>query len=224
MNDDELLRTLGKVARDDRDAPPSPDEGALEGALDGAFEDRLFAELGIAEGEPAQPVAPVAPVTPAQAPRNVIPFPPNRARSTRRVFAGFGMAFAAAAAVVLVQRGGGERLGSYELSAQSERLERGAEVEETAVTASVGRPLTLVLRPTAKTTASPEVRVTAAFGSDVRAWDAKVEVSATGSLRVTVVPATAGKGELRVRLAPKGDTNEDHARTLTRPLEVREAR
>jgi hypothetical protein len=222
MNDDELLRSLGKAAREDRDASPSPGEKALEGALDGAFEERLFAELGIAETASGTSGAP-AEERRAEAPRNVIPFPPNRARSTSRIFAGVGMAFAAAAAVVLVQRGGGERLGGYELSAQSERLERSDEAESTTITASVGRPLTLVLRPTEKTTASPEVRVTAAFGAAPEAWDAKVESSATGSLRVTVVPAAPGKGELRVRLMPKGDTNEDHARTIVRPLEVRTA-
>jgi hypothetical protein len=214
MNDEELLRSLGKAAREDRDAPPSPDEKALEGSLDSAFEERLFAELGIAEAAPARPV---------EAPRNVIPFPPNRARTSNRVFAGIGMVFAAAAAVVLVQRGGGERLGSYELTAQSARLERGAEEESVGVTASVGRPLTIVLRPSEKTTVTPDVRVFAAFGSSVQAWDAKVEAAASGSLRVTVVPSAAGKGELRVRLSPKGDTNEARALTLTRPLEVREA-
>ena len=214
MNDEELLRSLGKVAREDRDAPPSPDEKALEGSLDAAFENRLFAELGIAESIPAETV---------EAPRNVIPFPPNRARSSNRVFAGIGMVFAAAAAVVLVQRGGGERLGSYELTAQSARLERGAEEESSSVTASVGRPLTLVLRPAEKSTLTPEVRVVAAFGANVRTWEAQVEASASGSLRVTVVPSAAGKGELRVTLSPKGDTNEAHAVVITRPLEVREA-
>jgi hypothetical protein len=217
MNDEEaLLRSLGKAARDTRDAAPSPEEKALEGSLDAAFEDRLFAELGIAET-----AAPAAP--PVEAPRNVIPFPPNRARTSTRVFAGIGMAFAAAAAVLLVQRGGGERLGSYELTAQSARLERGAEEESVGVTAAVGRPLTLVLRPAEKTSATPDVRVFAAFGANVQPWEANVEAAASGSLRVTVIPSAAGKGELRVRLAPKGDANEAHAVTITRPLEVREA-
>jgi hypothetical protein len=220
MNDDELLRTLGKAARDDRDGPRTAAEHELEGTLDDAFEANLFGALGIAEPTIAE----------SEAPRNVIPFPPNRARGsergrqTGRIVAGLTMTFAAAAAFVLVQRGTGERLGGYELSAQSERLERGVEsAEETAIRASVGRPLTLVLRPQQRTSAIPRVEVFARFGGSDVALQANVEAAVSGSLRVTVVPTVAGEGELRVRLTPKGDANAAQVITIARPLDVRAA-
>lgn len=210
MNDEELLRTLGKAVREDRAAEAELAQQGLAGNLGEAFEDDLFGKLGIADAK-------------VEAPRNVIPFPPNRARSGSRVAAGLGMVFAAAAAFVLVQRGGGDRLGTYELSGAGDRLERGAEVETNTLNATVGRPLTLVLRPTERTTVTPEVRVVATFGSAQSVWSSRVEGSASGALRVTITPEAAGQGTLTVVLAPKGDTNEAHAQKLSRPLEVRSA-
>jgi hypothetical protein len=210
MNDEDLLKSLGNAVREDRAAESELAQQGLTGNLGDAFEDDLFGKLGIAE-------------TKAEAPRNVIPFPPNRARQGNRIAAGLGMVFAAAAAVVLVQRGGGERLGAYELSGSGDRLERGAEVESPTLTATVGRPLTLVLRPTEKTSVTPEVRVVATFGTVQNAWASRVESSASGALRVTVTPEVPGQGTLTVVLAPKGDTNEAHAQKLSRALEVRVA-
>jgi hypothetical protein len=208
MNDDDLLKSLGKAVREDRAAESELEQHGLTGSLGQEFEDDLFGKLGIAEAKP-------------EAPRNVIPFPPNRARQGSRVAAGLGMVFAAAAAFVLVQRGGGERLGSYELSGTGDRLERGAEVETNTLTATVGRPLTLVLRPAEKTNVTPEVRVVATFGAAENVWAPRIETSASGALRVTVTPDTAGQGTLTVVLTPKGDTNEAHAQKLARPLDVR---
>lgn len=210
MNDDDLLKNLGKAVREERAADSELAQQGLTGNLGDAFEDNLFGKLGIAEAR-------------VEAPRNVIPFPPNRARQGNRVAAGLGMVFAAAAAFVLVQRSGGEHLGTYELSGSGDRLERGADVETNALTATVGRPLTLVLRPTEKTSITPDVRVVATFGTVQNVWAPRVEASASGALRVTVTPEAAGQGTLTVVLAPKGDTNEAHAQKLSRPLEVRTA-
>ena len=111
MNDDELLKRLGRELRDDDARAPSDAEKALEGSLDDAFEDRLFETLGVAEVK-------------AEPPRNLIPFPPNRARKTSTIAGGVALVFAAAAAFVLMQRGPSASLAGYELSASSERLER----------------------------------------------------------------------------------------------------
>ncbi len=211
MNDDDLLKSLGKAIRDEAAARP---ERALEGSLDEAFEERVFGELGLPASAPAAEVAP----------RNVIPFPPNRARSTTRLAGGLGAVFAAAAAVALIQRGTGDRIGAYDLAAQSERLERGSEeVASARIVASVGRPLTLVLRPATQTTATPEVRVFATLGAETVSWAARIEASPTGAMRVTLTPDRAGSGVLKVVLSPEGDTQTDHARALERPLEVRNA-
>lgn len=210
MNDEDLLKSLGKAVRDDRAAESELEQHELTGALGEAFEADLFGKLGIAEASVATPT-------------NVIPFPPNRARQGGRIAAGLGMVFAAAAAFVLVQRSGGEHLGTYELSGVGDRLERGAEVETDALTATVGRPLTLVLRPTEKSALTPDVRVLATFGTVQNVWAPRVEASASGALRVTVTPSAVGRGTLTVVLSPAGDTNDAHAQRLSRTLEVRSA-
>jgi hypothetical protein len=208
MNDDDLLSNLGKAVREERAADSELAQQGLTGNLGDAFEDDLFGKLGIAEAR-------------AEAPRNVIPFPPNRARQGNRVAAGLGMVFAAAAAFVLVQRSSGEHLGTYELSGSGDRLERGADGDTSKLTATVGRPLTLVLRPTEKTSITPDVRVVVTFGTVQNLWSPRVETSASGALRVTVTPRAAGQGTLTVVLAPKGDMNDSHAQKFSRPLEVR---
>ncbi len=210
MNDDELLKRIGRELRDDAARAPSADEDALSGSLDAAFEDRLFEKLALAE-------------TKVEAPRNLIPFPPNRSSLRSRWTAGVGIVFAAAAAFFLVQRAPSAALGSYELSSSSESMERGAENAPPAlITATVGRPLTLVLRPTTKASATPDVHVFSVFGRERTAWISKVETATSGALRVTTEPAHAGRGELEVVVVPKDQRADAEPRLVfTKPLDVR---
>ncbi len=210
MNDNELLKRIGRELRDDAARAPSADEDALSGSLDAAFEARLFEQLAVAE-------------TKAEAPRNLIPFPPNRSRLRSSWTAGVGIVFAAAAAFFLVQRAPSAALGTYELSSSTESMERGAEIAAPAlITATVGRPLTLVLRPTTKASATPDVHVFSVFGRERTAWSAKVETATTGALRVTTEPAQAGRGELEVVVVPKNQRADTEPRLVfTKPLDVR---
>lgn len=210
MNDDELLKQIGRELREDDARAPSADEDALSGSLDTAFEDRLFEKLAIAE-------------TKVEAPRNLIPFPPNRSRMRSTWTAGVGVVFAAAAAFFLVQRAPSAALGSYELSSSTESMERGAEsAAPVLITATVGRPLTLVLRPTTKASATPDVHVFSVFGRERTAWRAKVETATSGALRVTTEPAQEGHGELEVVVVPKDQSADTEPRMVfTKPLDVR---
>ena len=210
MNDDELLKRLGRELRDDDARAPSDAEKALEGSLDDAFEDRLFEKLGVSEAK-------------AEAPRNLIPFPPNRAKKTSTIAGGVALVFAAAAAFVLMQRGPSAALGGYELSAASERLERGAEqAPDETIHASVGRPLTLVLRPTTTITSTPAVHVVAVLGGARREWPAQVETATTGAMRVVVTPDHPGAGDLSVILTAKGASVESEPRlVMSKPIDVR---
>jgi hypothetical protein len=210
MNDDELLERLGRELRDDDARARSDAEKALEGSLDEAFENRLFDELGVADAK-------------TEPPRNLIPFPPNRAKKTSTIAGGVAMVFAAAAAFVLMQRGPSASLGAYELSATSERLERSAALApDETIHASTGRPLTLVLRPTTAATSAPEVHVRAVLGGTRHEWPARVETAASGALRVVVTPDHAGAGELSVILTAKGASVESEPRlVMSKPIDVR---
>ncbi len=215
MSNDNLLIHIGKALQDaNRPENSTAAERELEGSLDSAFENRLFEQLGVAEAQ-------------QETPRNLIPFPPNRARasSTTRIAAVTGLFFAAAAAFFLVQRGPTSPLGTYEMSAQSDQLERGTaapEGDSSEVTATVGRPFTLILRPTIQTSATPDVHVFATLDGQRVTWSAQIEQAQTGAIRVVTTPSSLGRGQLTVVLVPHGQSFTEQPRVeLTRAIAVR---
>ena len=101
------------------------------------------------------------------------------------------------------------------MSAQSDQLERGTaapEGDSSEVRATVGRPFTLILRPTIQTSATPDVHVFATLDGQRVAWSAQIEQAETGAIRVVTTPSSLGRGQLTVVLVPRGQSFTEQPR------------
>ncbi|MEM9070723.1 MAG: hypothetical protein AAGE52_19605 [Myxococcota bacterium] len=185
--DQEMLRALGALAREEDEEMRSLDSDPVFGALSAAeregMTDELASRLGFSDAPEEAPAAP-------SKKSNVIAFPAIAA-----------VVFAAAAAVALVISSSAPvDLPEYALvSPPPDGLTRGAE-DERGQTYSLGRTLEFILRPATRSDVATQVRSYVVEDEGLRAWSPRSERTEGGTWLLTV--DTGPEGELKL---PAGD-------------------